>query len=163
MSYEEESRKLADYCRKCGGRCCIGDSITISENEMKRLKEEYDFETGVRETPCGKINTIKNLEDPSKKTPCFFLIENSCMLKGRARPLSCRLFPLTFLMEDNKPKFFLSDFCPYVKEVSQLKEWINEAIRQAEEDLDSWTEEEKMARSFLHEKIHENRKHLIDI
>lgn len=164
-SYKEEVSKLAELCKRCGGSCCIGDSITISKLELKKLKEKYDFEQGILKTPCGTLNIIKI----NKGEPCPFIgkvkekhSETGCILKGKMRPLGCRLFPLTFLIENGKPKFYLSTCCPYAKEASSLKKWMKKTIEEAKEELKSWTEAEKIVRSSLHKKIHKNHK-LIDV
>lgn len=162
-NYREEVRKLAELCKKCGGSCCIGDSITISKAELKKLKDKYDFKRGTLKTPCGTLNIIKI----SKNEPCPFIGKVKgkhlgCVLKGKMRPLGCRLFPLTFLIEDGEPKFYLSTCCPKAKEAANLKKWIKRTVNETRKELKSWTKEEKIARSSLHKKIHKKHK-LIDV
>ena len=165
-TYKEEVKILAELCKKCGGRCCIGNDITISKTELKKLKSRYYFSSGVLESSYGKIPTIKI----SKNKPCPFIgkvkgkhAKIGCILEGKMRPLGCRLFPLTFLIEKGEVNFYLSAFCPYVHEVAKLKKWIKKTINDAREELKTWTKAEKLTRSYLHRRIHQNHKYLIKI
>ncbi len=158
MTYEEDVRILARLCKKCGGRCCFNESdITISEKELETLKN-YDFEQGILTSPYGIMNTIKI----PKNEVCPFLgrvgriySQRGCILKGKRRPLSCRLYPIVFLVSDDYLTFFLSGFCPYVHQVARLKTWIRESIEDARKELQTWTLREKLCRSHWHQ-IHKN-------
>lgn len=163
--YKEEIEKLAEICKKCGGKCCIGSDITISKLELKKLKERYGFDQGTLKSEDSEMNVIKN----SRDMPCYFIrkvkgkqAELECILKGKMRPLICRLYPLIFLMENAKPKFYLS-VCPYRKEISKFKKWINKTVKEAREELKMWTKIEKLCFSSLRKKINKNNKHLIEI
>jgi len=167
MGYEKETKLLAGLCKQCGGRCCIEeDSISISKIELKRLKQKYKFKNGFIITPYGKINTIKFQENK----PCPFLsktkgkdVKTGCVLDVKTRPLSCRLYPLTFLFENGKTKFYLSLFCPHAKDISKFNAWIRESIKEAINDLNDWTEEEKLVRTYIHKKLHHNHKYIIEV
>ncbi len=162
-TFEEEVNLLAEICKKCGGKCCIGDDITISKHELKRLKEKYNFKQGALRTPYGKLNTIKIV----KNTPCPFLGKEDskigCILNEKLKPLGCKLYPLTFLIEQDNLKFFLSNFCPYVQESANLNMWIKESIKNTCKELKTWTKTEKLSRTYLHKQIHKNHMYLIEI
>ncbi|MCX6778593.1 MAG: YkgJ family cysteine cluster protein [Candidatus Micrarchaeota archaeon] len=161
MGSHAEEEKLAEMCRKCGGKCCF-ESITVSEEELERLRKKGHFKAGKLKTSQGEISTIKTTEGE----PCPFLKvgkkKTGCVLKGRERPLSCRLFPITFLLEEGEPKFYLSKYCPYFLEAGGLEDWMGGAIGEAREELKNWSEGEKLARSFLHKRIH-GRRRLVEI
>lgn len=151
-------KKLAELCKKCGGQCCIAN-VSISKKECTKLKNEFKMKCGTRESSYGKINTMK-----SSKNNCFFIrkpkgkhLQAGCAMKLEDRPLSCRLYPLTFLIEKNKIVFYMSDLCPYAKEAIKLKTWIKEAIKDARKDLKTWTKAEKLTRSYFHRKIHNGK------
>ncbi len=159
MTYNQEVKLLAGLCKKCGGRCCRetgkNAGITASRFELKRLEAGYNFMKGYIKTPYGKISMIKFM-----KNTCPFLGKTGCSLKPEVRPLGCRLFPLTFLIERGKLRFYLSAFCPCAREAVKLKVWVRKQIRDARRELRRWTKREKLSRSFLHRKIHQNNKYL---
>lgn len=162
--YTQQLQTLAKLCAKCGGRCCIDEAnITISKHELASLKKILDFDVGSLESPSGKINTIKI----QKKRYCPFIdrfdTKKGCILKGSKRPLSCRLFPLTYLIEEDEPVFYISKHCPEYKAAMKLDSWIAKTINTAKAELDTWTAEEKLTRSYHHEKIHEGKKLLIGV
>jgi Fe-S-cluster containining protein len=164
-TYKDDFKRLAALCKKCGGRCCIGESITISRNELSLLGKSHSFQRSKIQTSCGTLCTIRI---PNGR-PCPFLgVDGSdgkagCVLQGKMRPLGCRLYPLTFLVEKGEVRFYLSDFCPYAREAVKLRGWTRKTIKEACQDLKSWTDREKHARSLLHMKIHEDKKHLMRI
>src|SRR3989344_4200629 len=152
-SYLEDVKKLSELCRKCWGLCCNGgkegSAISISYYELKKLKKPLEFKIGISKSPYGSMNKIVIQKDK----PCPFIggqkgkhLESGCILKGCTRPLGCRLFPLTFVIERNKLKFYLSGFCPYVKEAAKLESWINKTIKEARGELKTWTKTEKLCR-----------------
>lgn len=155
--YQEDIKKLARLCRKCEGRCCYAgkeiSGINISKLELKRLQKILDFEVGKSVSPHGSMNKIVIL--PNKPCPFIGKIKgkhagHGCILKGKIRPLGCRLFPLTFVMEKNKPKFYLSGFCPSARKAAVLKSWIARTVKDAEQELKTWTKTEKLCRSHWH-------------
>ncbi|HLE06584.1 MAG TPA: hypothetical protein VI790_04475 [Candidatus Nanoarchaeia archaeon] len=158
MSLDGDFKKLSSICAKCGGGCCNGgkegSNIILSDVELKRLSKVKDFKVGESVSPFGKASTIII----SKNKPCPFIgktagkhVTEGCILSGVNRPLGCRLFPLTFIMKGDKPVFYLSAFCPYVKEISLLKDWVKFTIKQAIIDLKSWSSCEKNCRGYWHE------------
>jgi len=165
-TYKSDVKKLGELCKKCGGKCCEPD-VSISKKECLKLKSKFkDFKCGTRESSYGKISTMKS----NNKKICFFIrktkgkhLEAGCMMKSEDRPLSCKLFPLTFLVENNKIVFYMSDLCQYGKEALKLKTWIRKAIKDAKNDLKSWTKSEKLTRSHMHRKIHKGHKHLMPV
>lgn len=163
-TYTQQLQTLAKLCTRCGGRCCIdGANITISKQELARLKKVLEFDVGCLKSPSGRINTIKI----QKKRYCPFIDrfdpKKGCILKGNKRPLSCRLFPLTYLIEEDEPVFYISKHCPEHKAAMKLDKWITETINTAKAELETWTAEEKLTRSFHHEQIHDKRKLLIGV
>lgn len=161
--YKTDEKKLSMLCAKCMGKCCNGASITISEKEFNNLKDRYAFNTKNIETPFGNILTIK----VPRKSSCPFLgVKNDktgCILAEKDKPLSCRLFPLTFIIEDKKPKFYLSMFCSCFEDVMALDRWIDKSIKTAKKELKSWTDEELNSCSYVHSKAYPNKKFLIEI
>jgi Fe-S-cluster containining protein len=165
--YQKDIKKLGKLCKKCGGKCCKdGDYIIISKLELKKLKEKYNFNQGFLKSSYGEINAIKF----PKKGWCQFIgktkgkhVKIRCVLKGKIRPLGCRLYPITFLIEKNKSRFYISRFCPYFNEVLKLNNWIKKSIEDANKELKTWTKKEKLYRSFVHKKIHKNYKYLMSL
>jgi Fe-S-cluster containining protein len=150
-TYEEERAALAQLCKKCCGLCCRnGSNITLSQREFNAL-QKYQFEKGVLTSPHGNMNTIQTPPDGW----CDFIEESDsigCILSGDMKPLSCRLFPLTFVVEDDNVVFYLSEFCPYSEEVKKLKIWIEETITTAKKELETWTLSEKLCRTYWHKR-----------
>lgn len=163
-TYEQDLKKLGKLCAKCGGQCCE-PNVSISKEECLELKNKFkDFKCGIRKSSYGQIHTMKS----NSKKVCFFIkkpegkhLNAGCMMKLEDRPLSCKLFPLTFLVENNKEVFYMSDLCPYGKEAIKLKSWIKESVKDAKKDLKSWKKSEKLTRSSIHRRIHKGHKHLI--
>lgn len=148
--YEEESAALAQLCKKCCGLCCRnGSTVTLSQREYAAL-QEYEFKKGTMTSPHGDVHTIKTPADGW----CDFIGENTarCVLSEDMKPLSCKLFPLAFVIEDNDITFYLSGFCPYSEQVKKLKTWIQETIDTAKKELETWTVAEKMCRTYWHKR-----------
>ena len=152
-TYAKETKELAKLCALCGGKCCLGSKLSVSSKELSRLSIKHKFESAVLTSKEGSLNVV--LFENGK---CPFLKERNglirCILKVKDRPLSCRLFPLTFLYKEGRLEFYPSSYCPYRKEAMALSEWVGKSIGEVKEGLDDWTEGEKRFRSKFHERIH---------
>ena len=158
MSLDGDFKKLSNICAKCGGGCCKGgkdgSNIILSGLELKRLLLVKEFDVGKSISPFGNASTIvvpKNKSCPFIGKSSGKHVTEGCILSGDARPLGCRLFPLTFIMKGDKPVFYLSAFCPYVLEIGKLKEWVKFTIKEATNELKSWSSCDKNCRSYWHE------------
>ncbi len=155
-AYEKEVKELAGLCALCDGKCCLGSKLSVSSKELSRLSKKHKFESAVLSSKEGSLNVI--LFEDGK---CPFLGEKNglvrCILSGKDRPLSCRLFPLTFRYEESKLEFYPSSYCPYQKEANELSEWASRTMDTATEELEEWTEGEKKFRSEYHERIHKKK------
>ncbi len=155
-TYLKEEKELAKLCVKCNGKCCLGSKLSVSSKELSRLSKKHRFESAVLSSKEGSLNVI--LFENGK---CPFLGEKNglvrCILKGKERPLSCRLFPLTYLFECGEVSFYLSSYCPYKKEAAKLLVWARKTIDEAAEELKTWEAREKAYRSSFHKKIHKKR------
>lgn len=162
-TYKDDVKALARLCRKCNGLCCNGTSITSSKAELNKLKDRYIFDKKALKTPYGWINTIK----VKKYRACPFLGVKSekigCILNEKQKPLSCRLFPLTFILEKNKPKFYISMYCLYYYDVSKLDKWIKKSIKDADKELKSWKKSERASASYIHSNVYKNKTNLLEI
>jgi Fe-S-cluster containining protein len=159
MPSADDSRMLSSLCKKCAGKCCHGsDFLTVSSAELEALKKIKRIRHGFLSTGVGRIAILR-----FKNKTCPFLAKNGCLLKGRTRPLGCRLFPLTFLVENKEINFYMSKFCPYNDNALKLSSWIRKTIAVARQELNSWPSEEKESRSCYHKKIHKNHEFLVEI
>jgi Fe-S-cluster containining protein len=128
----EEEQKLAEYCKRCQGKCCRGHYVLLSRKEYARLKEIKDFSEGRIDSPTGcAVRSI----DALSCGKCPFLGEEGCVLSGKDRPLVCRMFPVTYTLEKEGLAFHLSRFCPFAEAVLGLKNWLAETKKQASKEL----------------------------
>jgi Fe-S-cluster containining protein len=124
-------------CKRCQGRCCKLNMM-LTGKDLKKLKNKIDITEFKKYTNNIYVHWRR----------CVFLNEKkSCTLSEKLKPFDCRLFPLTFMYGNNKTKIFLNKKCPYADEVSD--EWIKRTIKWLMEELESWTEEEKMTYTKL--------------
>jgi Fe-S-cluster containining protein len=155
-TYAQEEKELGRLCALCDGKCCLGLKLSVSSKELSRLSKKHKFESAVLSSKEGSLNVI--LFEDGK---CPFLGEKNglvrCILSGKDRPLSCRLFPLTFLYENDDVKFYFSSYCPYKKEAAELLIWVKKTTDGAAEELKAWEAKEKAYRSSFHKKIHKKR------
>ena len=155
-AYAKEVKELARLCALCEGKCCLGSKLSVSSKELARLSKHHKFESAVLSSKDGSLNVI--LFEDGK---CPFLGEKNglvrCILSVKNRPLSCRLFPLTFRYEEGKLEFYASSYCPYQKEAVKLSGWARKAMEDARGELEGWEEGEKRFRSKFHEKIHRKK------
>jgi Fe-S-cluster containining protein len=135
QSYGSDASKLALLCEQCRGRCCRSHYILLSGQERKALSERRDYPKKRIDSPTGcAIEAIDALDK------CPFLNDSGCSLHGMARPLVCRLFPLTYTFENGRLKFYLSKKCPRVDEVKNLKVWLAKTKSEGEDELKrTWT------------------------
>lgn len=122
------------FCRECK-KCCASDkysNVILSFDDVKKLKSKHQINSIEN---FGKLSTIKHSEN------CPFLEKNGCKLDYKIRPLDCRMFPLTFMFKDGKINFFFINACPHISKIS--KEWIENAKKEALENLKNWSDEEK--------------------
>ncbi|MBN2250725.1 MAG: YkgJ family cysteine cluster protein [Candidatus Altiarchaeota archaeon] len=116
--------RLTALCAGCGGRCCRNHLVVLSGKEFARLKEVLDFREGFIDSPYGRMGAIDALRGCPFTGP-----DGRCILKGKDRPLVCRLYPLTFTAGKKGVSFHLSKLCPCLEDVRALKSWIEEARR----------------------------------
>ena len=149
-SYGDEVRTLAGLCAECGGRCCTGTFIILSRPEYRRLKRVLDFKAMTVRSPHGSVKTIK----AALGQPCPFLGQSGCTLAAGQRPLNCRLFPLTFTVEDGRVKFRLSGLCQFAKRAGKLDKWLKKAKKDAlKEFARDWSEKELLCHSHYAKKL----------
>jgi Fe-S-cluster containining protein len=157
MSLEDDEKKLAQLCKECGGKCCMGTRLSISEKELERLKKDFQFETKKLSNKNGSLNAIL-----FRDKECPFLGHEGekigCIFNEKNRPLSCRMFPITFLLTAKGEKFFISPYCPFYLEAKNLKFWVKKTVREAREELNEWKNSEKNFRSSYYKKIHAKNK-----
>ena len=125
-------------CKKCGGKCCKS-TIFLTQKDIDKWKP---FE--------GKFATIKKEAGFMlvHKGKCPFLnTETGCTLNENMKPFDCILFPLAFTYKNETINFYLDKKCPYINEIS--KDWIDETKKWALEQLQDWSEEEKITYSNI--------------
>ncbi|MFH0817184.1 MAG: YkgJ family cysteine cluster protein [Candidatus Micrarchaeota archaeon] len=152
-TYKQEEKELAKLCVKCDGLCCLGSKLSVSSKELSKLSKKHKFESAVLSSKEGSLNVIL-----FKEGKCPFLGEKKglvrCILSGKDRPLSCRLFPITFFYEKDEVEFYFSSYCPYKKSASELLVWVKKTTGEAKAELKTWGAGEKAYRSSYHKKIH---------
>jgi Fe-S-cluster containining protein len=118
----------------------MGHCILLSGSECRILSEHADFPRRRINSPTGcGIEAI----DALSSGKCPFLMDSGCCLSGMMRPLVCRMFPLTYILERGKIEFYLSKKCPYTDEVKKLKAWLAKTKRDGAEELKkTWTSRE---------------------
>jgi Fe-S-cluster containining protein len=155
-TYKEEEEKLAKLCKLCDGLCCLGSKLSVSSKELAKLSKTRKFQSAMLSSKDGSLNVI--LFEDGK---CPFLGEKNglirCTLNGKNRPLSCRLFPLTFLYEKGEATFYYSSYCPYKKEAGGLFAWEKKTVDEAKKELKGWSEGEKIYRSSFHARMHKRK------
>jgi len=102
-SLEEDIGVLAGLCRRCGGRCCRGHYIVLSASDSLRLSPWRPFPVERINSPVGC--SLEAL-DALKAGRCSFLALDGCVLPADVRPFICRMFPLTYRLE-NGGLFFI--------------------------------------------------------
>lgn len=123
---------MSALCRECGGKCCMGHYILLSGSECRRLSEFMDFPRKKIDSPTGcAVEGIDALNGGK----CPFLGVSGCVLSGKSRPLVCRMFPLTYTCEAGVVRFHLSKKCPHADAVKNLKGWIEETRKEADDEL----------------------------
>lgn len=142
-SLEEDIGVLAGLCRRCGGRCCRGHYIVLSASDSLRLSPWRPFPVERINSPVGC--SLEAL-DALKAGRCSFLALDGCVLPADVRPFICRMFPLTYRLENGGVVFYLSRKCPHVSEVSKLCSWLKSSIKKGYEELGrDWTRKEVRA------------------
>jgi Fe-S-cluster containining protein len=143
MALEKDLKTFKKYCSKCEGSCCYSETgeeiVPLSKIEADRLKRDY---------PEVKISFLRKASDAAiyyfyvPKEGCHFLKNHRCIL-GDKKPLNCWLFPIIFQYK-SKVKFIPdeAETCPYVKELTSLKDWKKKVTLRAEKELKNWTKEE---------------------
>ena len=86
-------------CANCLETCCVISYVQLTPKEAKYFKKD-----------AKKFNDIWFLRSVNKKC-LFFKKDVGCILEYSIRPLSCRLYPITFYLEDNKAKVFVDKNC----------------------------------------------------
>jgi len=156
MTIEEDNKKFCGYCKKCGGKCCRGDKdsvIPLSVKESKILSSMNKVKIELGKYGEGKMHFFRMNGD------CPFLSKSGCVL-AENKPINCKMFPLIFLYENNKIKFYFddSDHCPYTKEIQNLKDWKKRILDGTTREVENWTKDEKLFFTALCESIEKLKK-----
>lgn len=107
-----------DVCESCDEVCCKESYAQLTKEEVKKFKNNV-----------VKVNGVFFLKGVGKK--CIFF-DKKCTLNYKDRPLSCKLYPICFVLKDGKPVVDIDKkYCPLAKYVDLKKEesLICEAIK----------------------------------
>ena len=125
-------------CKKCGGKCCKS-TVFLTQRDIDRWKS-YEGKFAVIKREAGFM-----LKHDGK---CPFLnLKTGCTLDEPMKAFDCIMFPLAFTYENGKINFYLNKKCPYYNEIP--KDWIEKTKKWTLEQLNSWTEEEKITYSNI--------------
>jgi|WetSurMetagenome_2_1015567.scaffolds.fasta_scaffold25719_2 Fe-S-cluster containining protein len=139
-SYAADASELACLCEKCRGKCCMGHYILLSASECIALSKYADFPRKRIDSPTGCAIAALDALSSGK---CPFLKPSGCALSEKMRPLVCRMFPMTYTLENGVIKFYLSKKCPYIDDVKKLEDWLKKTKRDGSEELKkTWTSKE---------------------
>lgn len=139
-SLAKEESALAALCKRCGGRCCMGHYVLLSASDRRSIASYYPYPTRRIDSPSGcAIEAI----DAMSGGKCPFLSHSGCVLPVPKRPLVCRMYPLTYTLENREIRFHLSRKCPYLKQVTRLSSWIKATKKSCYEEVTrDWTKKE---------------------
>jgi len=96
---------LIEYCKKCGGSCCIGGKPRLSQAERDKILEnvQQDF---FNKEPSGYYVTQQ------KEGYCSYWSEKICSIQ-HVKPIDCELYPIDPVMDkDGNISFVIELFCP---------------------------------------------------
>lgn len=95
--YEREPYwNMCNPCQ-CGGYCCIGADISISEDEWHKIKQY------IGELSQEDMSILANNIDTNKM--CFFRTPDKCMIHA-VRPENCKYTPYQYLVtQDNRLQY----------------------------------------------------------
>ncbi|MFA4833342.1 MAG: YkgJ family cysteine cluster protein [Patescibacteria group bacterium] len=98
-----------NFCQNCEEICCSVSYVQISKEEIERFKDNIVCLDG--------IFFLKNVGGK-----CVFWKKNKCALSYADRPLSCKLYPIGFVLENGKPVVSIEKSCSLAKFVDMKKE-----------------------------------------
>jgi Fe-S-cluster containining protein len=107
-----------NLCESCDEMCCNISYVQLTKEEVKKFK--------INVVEVNGVFFLKNVD----KTCVFF--DKECTLSYAERPLSCKLYPICFVLKDGKPVVDIDKkYCPLAKYVDLKKEepLIREAIK----------------------------------
>jgi Fe-S-cluster containining protein len=84
-------------CDRCG-KCCIGTSMQLSLNDIRRL-EKLGYERGEFTIIKDGFYTMKN----RKGACCFFDKKSKCCRVYAKRPEGCRYYPMMYSLYEKQP------------------------------------------------------------
>ncbi|MDO8516593.1 MAG: YkgJ family cysteine cluster protein [Nanoarchaeota archaeon] len=105
-----------NICESCHEKCCVISYVQLTKEEAEKLKDNV-----------VEVNGILFLKNVGSK--CIFLGKEKCTLSYEDRPLSCKLYPIGFTLENGKPVVSVDKNCPLSKHINLKKE--NSLIQEA--------------------------------
>ncbi len=121
-------------CQSCRG-CCGSDGyvdILLTQNDLVYIPKRL----------VKKSNSLWKFKK-SRTGVCYFLTAKGCSLAYKKRPLDCRIYPLTFVIENSKIQTRIFRSCPLAGTIS--KEILAEMKKELRRGLKQWQPEEIVA------------------
>jgi len=101
-------------------KCCIDTQMPLTREDIKRISS-LGYKIKNFAVKIGKEWKLRN-----KLGRCYFLGENGCKIYD-FRPEGCRLYPLIYDEEHDKP--ILDELCPYREEFEPKKSDFERLLR----------------------------------
>jgi Fe-S-cluster containining protein len=135
----DDFSKLSNkVCSQCREGCCRRYEVFLSEYDKTRIR---------------KINKENDLFDGnyfnSRGKYCLFYNNKKRICKiHRYRPLDCRIYPYSFWFERGRVELWLDLKCNLSEHLIKNKEFYDQAMKTAKEELANWSEGEIFAYLF---------------
>ncbi|MDO8623346.1 MAG: YkgJ family cysteine cluster protein [archaeon] len=114
-------KNKSEICKNCKDKCCERSYVQLTEEEAEKFKDKIKI---------IKLNGIYFVDSIEKR--CLFLRkDNKCILSYKDRPLSCKLYPIGFILENGRVVVSIDENCPLSKHVNLKNEklLIDDAVK----------------------------------